>query len=143
VIDYIKLIKMSLKTDDKLEITELLSRYNLSMDRNDVEGWFDTWFDDGAFIADFGEAHGKKELENLMKRIQSDFASGKRHITTNLIFGDNEKNCVGVISYLIVVDAKRKPSIVASGLYKDILQKDKDSWKFLHRRLEIDLVYDE
>ena len=52
---------MSVKVEDKLEISELLSRYNLSMDRNDVEGWLNTWLDDGAFIANFGEARGKKE----------------------------------------------------------------------------------
>jgi SnoaL-like domain len=135
---------MSLKVEDKLEISELLSRYNLSMDRNDVEGWLNTWLDDGAFIANFGEARGRKELEELMKRILSEFASGKRHVTTNLIIGREEKNGVGVISYLTVIDAKRKPSIVASGLYKDILQKDdKNNWKFLHRRLEVDLVDNE
>jgi hypothetical protein len=82
---------MSLKVEDKLEISELLSRYNLSMDRNDVEGWLNTWLDDGAFIANFGEARGKKELEELMKRILSEFASGKRHVTTNLIVGREEK----------------------------------------------------
>ena len=114
------------------------------MDRNDVEGWLNTWLDDGAFIANFGEARGKKELEELMKRILSEFASGKRHVTTNLIVGGEEKNGVGVISYLTVIDAKTKPSIVASGLYKDILQKDdKNNWKFLHRRLEVDLVDNE
>ena len=135
---------MSVKVEDKLEISELLSRYNLSMDRNDVEGWLNTWLDDGAFIANFGEARGKKELEELMKRILSEFASGKRHVTTNLIVGGEEKNGVGVISYLTVIDAKTKPSIVASGLYKDILQKDdKNNWKFLHRRLEVDLVDNE
>ena len=93
------------------------------MDRNDIEECLDIQLDDGAFIADFGEAHGKKELENLMKRIQSDFVSGKCHSSTNLIFGNEEKNCVGVISYLVVDDAKRNPSIVASELYKRYLAK--------------------
>ena len=82
---------MSLKVEDKLEISELLARYNLSMDRNDVEGWLNTWLDDGAFIANFGKARGKKELEELMKRILSEFASGKRHVTTNLIVGGKRK----------------------------------------------------
>jgi SnoaL-like domain len=97
---------MSLKVEDKLEISELLSRYNLSMDRNDVEGWLNTWLDDGAFIANFGEARGKKELEELMKRILSEFVSGKRHVTTNLIVGREEKKGVGVISYLTVSTQK-------------------------------------
>ena len=59
---------MSVKVEDKLEISELLSRYNLSMDRNDVEGWLNTWLDDGAFIANFGEARGKKELRGTHEK---------------------------------------------------------------------------
>jgi hypothetical protein len=50
-----KSIDMPLKIEDKMEISELLSRYNLAMDRNDLDAWLKTWYEDGILIANFGE----------------------------------------------------------------------------------------
>jgi ketosteroid isomerase-like protein len=130
---------MTLTTEDKIEISELLSRYNLAMDRNDIDGWLETWIEDGIFESNFGEARGKKKLGELMNTIQSAFASGKRHLSSNIIIGSGNGN-VGVISYLTVIEARKGPSVVASGVYKDILKKENDKWSFIHRRLEVDLV---
>ena len=52
---------MTITTNDKIEISELLSRYNLAMDRNDTDGWLETWSENGIFASNFGEAHGKKD----------------------------------------------------------------------------------
>ena len=52
---------MPLKIEDKMEISELLSRYNLAMDRNDLDAWLETWNEDGVLMATFGEARGRKQ----------------------------------------------------------------------------------
>ena len=134
---------MPLKIEDKMEISELLSRYNLAMDRNDLDAWLETWNEDGILIANFGESQGRKQLADLMTSIQPSFASGKRHMSSNMIIGDEDNGNVGVISYLTVIEARKQPSVVASGVYKDILRKDDDKWRFTHRRLEVDLVEDQ
>jgi SnoaL-like domain len=98
---------MPLKIEDKMEISELLSRYNLAMDRNDLDAWLETWNEDGVLIANFGEARGRKQLADLMTSIQPSFASGKRHVSSNMIIGDEDNGNVGVISYLTVIEAKK------------------------------------
>jgi ketosteroid isomerase-like protein len=133
---------LTVTTDDKIEISELLSRYNIAMDRNDVDGWLETWDADGIFASNFGEARGKKKLEELMNTIRSTFASGKRHLSSNIIVGSGGNGSVGVISYLTVIEARKAPSVIASGVYKDIIRKENDRWIFMHRRLEVDLVED-
>ena len=89
----------------------------------------------------FGEAKGKTELKNIASQITDEFASGKRHVSTNIIIENGPNNTASLQSYLTVTEAKRTPEVVASGTYNDILKKDVNSkWKFVHRRLEIDLV---
>lgn len=64
-------------------------------------------------------------------------------MSSNMIIGDEDNGNVGVISYLTVIESRKQPSVVASGVYKDILKKDDDKWRFTHRRLEVDLVEDQ
>ena len=40
---------MSLPASDKIEIQELVARYNRAIDSGDVEGWVDTFLPDGVF----------------------------------------------------------------------------------------------
>ena len=48
-----------------MEISELLSRYNLAIDRNDLNAWLETRNEDGILIANFGEAQGRKAASRL------------------------------------------------------------------------------
>lgn len=126
---------------DKINIQELIAKYNIFLDNKNIEEWTNTWSADGVWSTPFGEAKGKTELKNMANRIIDEFASGKRHISTNIIIENGPNNTASVQSYLIVTEAKRSPEVVASGTYNDTLKKDANSkWKFLHRKLEIDLV---
>ena len=60
--------------------------------------------------------------------MQSEFASGKRHLSSNMIVGGENDGSVGVISYLTVVEARKDPRVIATGVYKDILKKDNNKW---------------
>jgi hypothetical protein len=63
-------------------------------------------------------------------------------LSSNIIIGSESNGNVGVISYLTVIEASKSPSIVASGVYKDIMKRESDKWMFILRRLEADLVED-
>ena len=126
---------------DKIIIQELIAKNNIALDNNNIDEWTNTWSDDGVWSTPFGEAKGIIELKNMANRITNEFASGKRHIATNIIIENAPNNMASVQSYLTVTEAKRTPEVVASGTYIDTLKKDANSkWKFVHRRLEIDLV---
>ncbi|HYJ00618.1 MAG TPA: nuclear transport factor 2 family protein [Nitrososphaeraceae archaeon] len=129
--------------EDKINIQELIAKHNIALDNKNIDDWTNAWTDDGVWSTPFGEAKGKTELKNMINQVTSEFASGKRHLSTNIIIEDAPNNMVNAKSYLIVTEAKKTPEVVASGTYIDSLKKDANSkWKFVQRRLEIDLVTD-
>jgi ketosteroid isomerase-like protein len=135
--------KSSLTVDDKMIIQELITKYNLAIDSKNIDEWGNTWTDDGTWTAPFGEAKGKTELKNMANQITDEFASGKRHVSTNIIIEDASNNTASAKSYLAVIEAQRTPEVVATGVYSDTLKKDgSGKWKFFHRKLDIDLVHD-
>jgi len=129
--------------EDKIIIQELIAQNNIALDNKNIDEWTNTWTDDGVWSTPFGEAKGKTELKNMINQVTSEFASGKRHLSTNIIIEDAPNNLASAKSYLIVTEAKKTPEVVASGTYIDTLKKDANrKWKFVQRRLEIDLVTD-
>ena len=129
--------------DDKIIIQELIAKNNIALDNKNIDDWTNTWTDDGVWTTPFGEAKGKTELKNMINQVTNEFASGKRHLSTNIIIEDAPNNMASAKSYLIVTEAKKTPEVVASGTYIDTLKKDANSkWKFVQRRLEIDLITD-
>ena len=129
--------------DDKIIIQELIAKNNIALDNKNIDDWTNTWTDDGVWSTPFGEAKGKTELKNMINQVTSEFASGKRHLSTNIIIEGAPNNTASAQSYLIVTEAKKTPEVVASGTYVDTLKKDANGkWKFLQRKLDIDLVND-
>jgi ketosteroid isomerase-like protein len=129
--------------DDKIIIQELIAKHNIALDNKNIDDWTNTWTDDGVWNTPFGEAKGKTELKNMITQVTNEFASGKRHLSTNIIIESAPNNMANAQSYLIVTEAKRTPEVVASGTYIDTLKKDANGkWKFVQRKLDIDLVND-
>jgi len=127
--------------DDKITIQELIATYNIALDNKNIDEWTNTWTDEGKWSTTFGEAKGKTELKNMINQVTNEFASGKRHLSTNIIIEGASNNMASAKSYLIVTEAKKTPEVVASGTYSDILKKNNSGeWKFFQRKLDIDLV---
>ena len=136
-------ISSTITVADKIIIQELIAKHNIALDNKNIEEWTNTWTDDGVWSTPFGEAKGKTELKNMINQVTNEFASGKRHLSTNIIIEDAPNNTASANSYLIVTEAKKTPEVVASGTYIDTLKKDANGkWKFLQRKLDIDLVND-
>lgn len=127
--------------DDKITIQELIATYNIALDNKNIDEWTNTWTDEGKWSTIFGESKGKTELKNMINQVMNEFASGKRHLSTNIIIEGASNNMASAMSYLIVTEAKKTPEVVASGTYSDILKKNNSGeWKFFQRKLDIDLV---
>ena len=130
-----------LNLEDKITIQELITKYNLAIDNKRLDEWINTWTDDGIWTTTFGEAKSKSELKNMINQITNEFASGKRHFSTNIIIEATQNNMASANSYLTVIEAYKSPQVVASGTYSDILKKNNTGeWKFFQRKLDIDLV---
>ena len=132
-----------INTSDRITIQELIAKYNLAIDNKNLNEWINTWTDDGVWTTTFGEAKGKTELHNMIDQVTNEFASGKRHLSTNIIIDDAQNNMASAKSYITVIEAKKTPEVVASGTYSDILKKNNNGeWKFVQRKLDIDLVHE-
>ena len=132
-----------IKIEDKIIIQELIAKHNIALDNKNIDDWTNSWTDDGVWTTPFGEAKGKTELKNMINQVTNEFASGKRHLSTNILIEDAPNNMATAKSYLIVTEAKKTPEVVASGTYIDTLKKNANGkWEFVQRRLEIDLVTD-
>ena len=130
-----------LNLEDKITIQELITKYNLAIDNKRLDEWINTWTDDGIWTTTFGEAKGKSELKSMINQITNEFASGKRHFSTNIIIEETQNNMASANSYLTVIEAYKSPQVVASGTYSHILKKNNTGeWKFFQRKLDIDLV---
>ena len=130
-----------LNLEDKITIQELITKYNLAIDNKRLDEWINTWTDDGIWTTNFGEAKGKSELKNMIDQITNEFASGKRHFSTNIIIEETQNYMASANSYLTVIEAYKSPQVVASGTYSDILKKNNTGeWKFFQRKLDIELV---
>ena len=131
----------TINVDDKIVIQELIATYNIALDNKNIDEWTNMWTYDGKWSTTFVEAKGKPELKNMIDQITNEFASGKRHLSTNIIIEGAPNNMASAKSYLIVTEAKKTPEVVASGTYSDILKKNNSGeWKFFQRKLDIDLV---
>lgn len=52
-----------ISVEDKMNIQELITKYNLTIDNKSLDEWTNTWTDDGIWTTTFGEAKGKTELK--------------------------------------------------------------------------------
>src|SRR5688572_2576781 len=116
---------LTINVDDKIGIQELIATYNIALDNKNIDEWTNMWTDDGKWSTTFGEAKGKSELKNMVDQITNEFASGKRHLSTNIIIEGAPNNMASAKSYLIVTEAKKTPEVVASGTYSDIRSEER------------------
>lgn len=127
---------MELTALDKLEIMELAARFEMSLDREDVENYLATFAQDGALQGFWGIAKGKEELRQDFHVMLDTFARGKRHCSSNAIIQGNSDEAT-MESYLTVVnraDLKR----AGSAFIKDQVRKIDGKWYLVLRQIEVD-----
>ncbi|HKG88238.1 MAG TPA: nuclear transport factor 2 family protein [Nitrososphaeraceae archaeon] len=128
---------ITLKAEDKLQIIELSSRYDKTLDHRDIDGWLETWTEDGAIETPFGNSKGKASLRVFLTGY-FEIARGKRHWTSNYMIsvdgsrGDSNigtANTTATIATmscdLIVFKIEEIPTIFTTGTYVDKLVKIK------------------
>ena len=114
-----------INTGNRITIQELMAKYNLALDNKNLDEWINTWADDGVWTTTFGEAKGKTELKNMIDQVTNEFASGKRHVSTNIVIENaspSSNSMASAKSYLTVIEAHKTPEVVATGVYNDTLK---------------------
>jgi hypothetical protein len=130
---------------DYLEIQNLVTRYCITTDNGDADGFMDCWvapeafggYDSGAF----GELGTWQELYEFEKHHvgPGGDAVGNRHQATNVYIEAVSDTEAFVTHDLLVVRVADIPHIVATGRYnKSVVVKTENGWKFKSRALNVD-----
>lgn len=135
---------MNLTAEDRTEIIDLVSRYNIFTDNADVDGFMSCWMgeeDSVRFDSPFGNFNSREEIRKFEhEHVTKGMAVGKRHLAFNISIkkGDKDNEAL-VTSDLMVVEVKDIPYIVATARYDNsIVVNTEKGWKFLYRKLKVD-----
>lgn len=128
-----------LSVEDRLEIHELVARYNRANDVGTPQEWASTFTPDGVFDSPIiGRHQGTEELVQAIQdlRAQPDYArySAGQHWTTNIILeGDGDQAQLWA-NVMLVIPGEPVPYVSVMGKYDDRLKKIEGEWKFSLRR---------
>ncbi|WP_419553100.1 nuclear transport factor 2 family protein [Candidatus Poriferisodalis sp.] len=128
---------MALTNDDRVEIRDLISRYNKAIDTGDADGYANTFTPDGEFIGIVGTFNGRDELRAFAaayatEEQYAEFASAQHWVTNIVADGDGAE--ATVFSHLQMV--KPLPDggrILLVGHYDDDVRKVDGRWLFAQR----------
>jgi uncharacterized protein (TIGR02246 family) len=131
------------------DIENVLNRYSIAYDQNDMTEMADT-FADGAVLTMrigggdlIGPFEGKEAVMKLMTDSLASQTDQRRHVTTNMAVRKETDDAATVDSYLTLISVEGgKATLLSTALYQDELVKEADgAWRFTKRHIELDLPY--
>jgi uncharacterized protein (TIGR02246 family) len=127
---------MAVSLADRLEIEELIARYNWAIDTRDGEGVAKTFTADGSFAMRERRFEGREALVRFGSGANQGPPkpnAGSQHWVTNLIL-EGEGEHISARSYLVrfYVEGEAR-SVANAGYYTDELVKVNGAWRFKSR----------
>ncbi|RBY83659.1 nuclear transport factor 2 family protein [Geodermatophilus sp. TF02-6] len=130
-------------------IENVLNRYSIAYDDNDMTEMADTFTDDAVLsmrIADgdlIGPFEGKEAVMKLMTDSLASQDDQRRHVTTNVVIRKETDDSAVVSSYLTLIQVKDgKANLLSTARYDDELRREDDgAWRFTRRHIQLDLPY--
>jgi len=120
---------------DRIEITELLSRYSWAFDSRDGDAYVGVFTDDGELQGPTTTISGKESLRSWANDYPRE---PSKHFNTNVVI-DGDGLVAHVSSYLVVIrleESGLRPILMGS--YEDVVHKTPNGWRINHRKLIID-----
>ena len=126
-----------MSTQDVLEITQLIHRYNQAADSGDGAVFASTFVAEGLIeLPDEDPIAGTEALSAFGDAVPNT-VPGARHWVNNIVV-DVEDEIATARTYLIVVIAGSPPAPMLSGIYQDELVRTDDGWRFVKRSVTVD-----
>lgn len=124
---------MPLSLADRLDIHDLLARYNHAIDSGDAATWAATFLADGTFTSGGRTRTGTAELEAFA----TDFAArmpGSRHWNNNVVIeGDGDQATMSCYLQLLKTGNGEPATLVTTAKYEDTLRRVDGGWRFTSR----------
>jgi len=135
---------MPLTDADRLEIVELVSRYNWALDiERDPVAIAGTFTEDGVFVS--GNGTGGSSRAGIVKyftaggeRQRPGGAPVLRHWTTNHLFEGAGDDATHRCYILLIALGESGPRVDRTGTYRDRLRRVDGRWLFAERQISID-----
>jgi SnoaL-like domain len=127
---------MELTASDKLEIMELAARFEMALDKEEVENYLAIFVKDGSVQVFWGTAIGKEQLRQGFYAMLDTFARSRRHCTTNAIIQGDGSEAV-MESYLLVFNREDLHRI-GSAFVSDRARKIEGQWYLASRQIDVD-----
>ncbi|GAA4092313.1 nuclear transport factor 2 family protein [Nocardioides kongjuensis] len=131
---------MPLSLEDKLAIIELSNAQMRSLDEHDIDAWVDAWVPDGTFVATYGTFAGHAAIRTFIEgHIAAGKEDGARHLMTNHVVAAGHTAGTATLTCAVTkLQVEEPPYIIASGIYRDVVVRTADGWRFTSRELSID-----
>ncbi len=130
---------MSITTEDRMEIQDLMGRFALAVDVNGPEAMRDLFVEDGRFIVDELqiELEGIDNIIHWIKGSTDAFPPGLTHIQSNFVIdGDGDQAQLSCVSQAIQsLDDEIRHFVV--GRYYEKLVKTPSGWRLKEHKLQI------
>ena len=123
---------------DRTRIIELTARYNRCFDDGDVDGFVETFTEDGVMeVTGSFSATGREALGDMCRHTPW----GTMHVTTGTTVEVNGDNAVQTVTLVVLSRPASKadtPKLVGTGRYVDQLTRTADGWRFRKRSATLD-----
>ena len=126
-----------LSVEDKIEINELIARYNVAIDTGDAEGWAATFAPDGVFDGIVGRFEGREQIEAFARRYwedpqYEDFRACQHWVNNVLIDGEGDEATLRA-DHQMVRPTPTGGEILLVAFYDDRLRRIDGHWLFSRR----------
>ena len=139
---------MALDLEQKLAIHELLGRAALGYDERDTEMLTACFADSATFTMRIaggdlvGPFNGQAEIMKLMTDSMTTQTDVRRHVISNIVFGEANQNNAHVISNLTLLATENDNiKLLSAGIYRDEVSYINDRWQITKRHLDLDKGY--
>lgn len=133
---------------DRQAISEMLGKGGWAYDTPDVDYLADMFIEDGRFelsidgVGPVGPFEGRAAIRKLYEDSLASQTDQRRHVVTNIFFEDETDDSVTAVSYLVLLSIQDGAlKVISSGVYRDAVVRDGDSWRIKVRNLALDLPY--
>lgn len=124
-------------TTARLAIHELVARYNMSWDSEDVDGVLACFAPDGVFVDAAGGKHRGREAIRAFVAASPGAFGKMRHITSShlveLTGATARHRC-----YVVFVSHPAGERVLDTGEYEDAVELSEGSWRFTSRTVAFD-----
>lgn len=128
---------MTLSTEDRLDILEVLARADDAASRRDADAYASLLTEGAVLEGEKGEFHGREDIRRAVVEVWNSEGDATVHLTLNAVIegsiGTNDE--VVAHSTLMIVTAESTPKMLTISRITHDLRKEQGSWRIARRKV--------